>query len=68
MRILTVFWSPRINKAIIECACGALFEVKLDRWRVQCPYCHKFQSIDWLRDCYVQKVKIYEGRENYGYH
>ena len=51
MRIMSAYWTARVNMLRIKCECTARFDHPADRWKVRCPFGHT-ANLGPLRDAW----------------
>jgi len=49
MKIINSEWTPQVNMLAIECDCGRQFSHRADRWKIECPICHRTDNLAFLR-------------------
>ncbi len=56
MKIIKARWTTTVNKLTIKCSrCNNEFEVRADRWKVECTLCGKVKSIEALGEDYRER-------------
>ncbi len=59
VNIVDTRWTSHVNIHMMKCQrCGMYFEHPANRWIVSCPRCGVRESLDRLREAFVQEQKV----------
>jgi len=50
MKLQYARWTEQVNLLGVQCDCGRLFEARIDRWMVVCPYCKRREKVETIRE------------------